>query len=302
MFRFFAQIRNDGREFNPQVSGTATPKRNHFLDLNPMFMETASLQSLKPAEIRAAIRDGRWKKPTAGLAPSYVQANLAILPAADAADFHRFCQRNPKPCPLIAVSEAGDPSIAALGLDLDIRTDVPRYRVFQNGEELAQPDNILDYWRDDLVTFVIGCSFTFEHSLIENGIGIRHIEQGRNVPMFRTSFRTTPAGKFSGPMVVTMRPMKAADAIRAIQITSRFPGVHGSPVHIGDPSQIGISDLSKPDYGDAVDVRLGEIPVFWACGVTPQAAIESARLPFAIAHKPGHMLVTDIPNTTLAVL
>ena len=265
-------------------------------------METSSFHNLTPAELRAAIRRGDWRKPTAGLAPRYVQVNLAILPAAHAADFQRFCQRNPKPCPLIAVSEVGDPRMTMLGADLDIRTDVPRYRVFQHGEEVAQPNNVLDHWRDDLVTFAIGCSFTFEHSLIEHGIGIRHIEQGRNVPMFRTGVQTTPAGKFSGPMVMTMRPMKAADAIRAIQITSRFPGVHGAPVHIGDPSLIGISDLSKPEYGDAVDVREGEIPVFWGCGVTPQAALLQAKPEFCITHAPGFMLITDLLNTDYAVI
>ncbi len=267
-----------------------------------MTLEISGFQSHTPAQLRAAIRDGQWRKPTAGLAPRYVQVNLAILPAADAADFQRFCQRNPKPCPLIAVSEVGDSRMAMLGADLDIRTDVPRYRVFEHGQEVAQPNNVLEHWRDDLVTFAIGCSFTFEHSLIEHGIGIRHIEQQRNVPMFWTSIQTTPAGKFSGPTVVTMRPMKAADAIRAIQITSRFPGVHGAPVHIGDPAQIGISDLSKPEYGDAVDVREGEIPVFWACGATPQAALLQAKPAFCITHAPGYMLITDLLNTDYAVI
>jgi uncharacterized protein YcsI (UPF0317 family) len=267
-----------------------------------MTTEISAFQSLTPAELRAAIRAGQWRKPTAGLAPRYVQTNLAILPASDAADFHRFCQRNPKPCPLIAVSEVGDPRIASIGADLDIRTDVPRYRVFEHGEEIAQPNDIREYWRDDLVTFVIGCSFTFEHSLLDAGIGIRHIEQNRNVPMFKTSIQTTPAGKFSGPMVVTMRPLKAADAIRAVQITSRFPGVHGAPVHIGDPELIGIKDLSKPDYGDAVDVRAGEIPVFWACGATPQATLRQAKPAFCITHAPGYMLITDLLNSDYAVI
>ena len=267
-----------------------------------MSTSAATLQSHTPAEIRAAIRAGQWRKPTPGLAARYVQTNLAILPADEAAEFHRFCQRNPKPCPLIAVSEIGDPRMLALGADLDIRTDVPRYRVFQHGEEVAQPSNLLEYWRDDLVTFAIGCSFTFEHSLLESGIGIRHIEQKRNVPMYHTDIQTTPAGKFRGPMVVTMRPMKSADAIRAIQITSRFPGVHGAPVHIGDPRLIGIADLGKPDYGDAVDVRPGEIPVFWACGATPQATLRQAKPAFCITHAPGYMLITDLLNSDYAVI
>ena len=258
--------------------------------------------SLSPSELRAAIRRGAWRQHTSGLAPGYVQANLVILPADEAADFQRFCQRNPKPCPLLAMSEPGDPHLPALGVDLDIRTDVPRYRVFRDGEPVAEPDQVADCWRDDLVTFVIGCSFTFEHALLEYGIRIRHIEQNRNVPMFRTNIETTPAGSFRGPMVVTMRPFKAADAIRAIQVSSRFPGVHGAPVHIGDPRLIGIDDLARPHYGDAVDVHEDEIPVFWACGVTPQEAIQRARPRFCITHAPGCMLVTDLRNSELAVL
>lgn len=261
-----------------------------------------SFKAQLPGDVRRAIRNGEWPNPTAGLAPGYVQVNFAILPEKDAGDFLRFCQKNPKPCPLIAVSEAGDPFIPQLGKDLDIRTDTPRYRVFRKGEAIAEPLDIREYWRDDLVTFAIGCSFTFEHSLLEAGIPIRHIEQNRNVPMFRTSIETAPAGKFHGPMVVSMRPLKAADAIRAIQITSRFPGVHGAPVHIGDPALIGIKDVSRPDYGDAVEVTDDEIPVFWACGVTPQSVIVEAKPEFCITHFPGHMLVTDLRNTDLAVI
>jgi uncharacterized protein YcsI (UPF0317 family) len=262
----------------------------------------SSLISLAPCELRAVIRRGDWRGPTAGLAPGYVQANLAILPNAEATDFLRFCQRNPKPCPLLAVSEVGDPSIFLLGRDLDVRTDVPRYRVFRDGELISEPHDISEFWRDDLVTFVIGCSFTFEHSLLESGINIRHIEQKRNVPMYRTNIPTTQAGKFHGPMVVSMRPMKAADAIRAIQITSRFPGVHGAPVHIGDPKLIGINDLAKPHYGDAVDIYDDEIPVFWACGVTPQAALHNAKPGLCITHYPGYMLVTDLPNSDYSII
>lgn len=264
---------------------------------------TSSLPlSHSPAELRQAIRRGDWRRETTGLAPGFVQVNLVILPATEASDFYRFCQKNPKPCPLIAVAETGDPRIPMLGADLDIRTDVPRYRVFRNGEAIAEPDDIKDLWRDDLVTFAIGCSFTFEHSLMENGIAIRHIEQKRNVPMYRTSIQTTPAGAFQGPLVVTMRPMKAADAIRAIQITSRFPGVHGAPVHIGDPALIGIADLARPDYGDAVDLQEGELPVFWACGATPQAALGNARPGLCITHLPGYMLLTDLRNSDYSVL
>ncbi len=237
---------------------------------------------------------------TSNIANGFVQGNLAILPEKLAGAFHRFCQLNPKPCPIIGMSEVGDPRIPALGLDLDIRTDVPRYRVWRDGVLVDEPTDVRPVWRDDLVSFVLGCSFSFEQALIEDGIRLRHVDEGKNVAMYRTHIATAPAGRFSGPMVVTMRPMKAADAIRATQITSRFPSVHGAPVHIGDPVLIGIADLSRPDYGDAVDVLADELPVFWACGVTPQAAIALARPPFCITHAPGAMLITDLLNHQLA--
>jgi uncharacterized protein YcsI (UPF0317 family) len=230
------------------------------------------------------------------LADQHVQGNVVILPEADATDFLRYCQRNPKPCPVLAVSEPGVPTLPSLGVDIDIRTDVPAYRVWRNGELAEERHDITELWRDDLVTFVLGCSFSFEQALIDAGIPLRHVAEKRNVAMYRTSINTHAAGAFSGPMVVSMRPLKAADAIRAIQITSRFPNVHGAPVHIGDPTQIGISDLAKPDYGDAVSILSDEIPVFWACGVTPQAAILHARPPFCITHAPGAMLITDLLN------
>lgn len=252
------------------------------------------------AAARQAIRAGRWTAHTSGLAGDHVQGNLVILPQADADDFLRFCQRNPKPCPVLAVSEPGRPDLPALGADLDIRTDLPRYRVWRDGDVVDEPQDVLAHWRDDLVSFVIGCSFSFEQALLEAGLPVRHIEEGRNVPMYRTSIATTPAGPFAGPMVVSMRPMPAAAAIRAVQVTSRFPEVHGAPVHLGDPREIGIADLDRPDYGDAVTVRAGEIPVFWACGVTPQAAVAQARLPFCITHAPGAMLITDLLNRHLA--
>ena len=251
---------------------------------------------------RSMIRKGEYRGPTAGFAPGFVQGNLAILPSDLAADFHRFCQANPKPCPLLAVSDRGDPHIPALGEDLDIRTDLPGYRVWRNGDMVEEVADIRAYWRDDLVSFVIGCSFSFEQALTEAGIELRHISSGCNVPMYRTSVATVPAGPFRGPLVVSMRPMKPADAIRAVQITSRFPSVHGAPVHIGLPDAIGIRDLAKPDYGDAVEVRAGELPVFWACGVTPQSVIAAVKPPFCITHAPGSMLVTDLLNTRLAAL
>jgi uncharacterized protein YcsI (UPF0317 family) len=251
-------------------------------------------------QIRAPIRAGSWTHHTSGLSQDLVQGNVVILPQALATDFLRYCQRNPKPCPLLAVSEPGDPMLPTLGRDIDIRSDVPRYRVWRHGELVDEPTNVADLWRDDLVTFVIGCSFSFEQALLDSGIRLRHVEQNRNVAMYRSNIATTAAGPFNGPMVVSMRPMKAADAIRAIQITSRFPNVHGAPVHIGSPALIGIDDLSRPHYGDPVDVMPDELPVFWACGVTPQAAITQARPEFCITHAPGAMLITDLLNHQLA--
>ena len=248
------------------------------------------------------IRRGELSGPTAGLAPGYVQGNLAILPAAVAGDFLRFCQLNPKPCPLLAASAPGDWRLPALAEDLDIRTDISRYRVFRNGELIDEPTDVRAHWRDDLVTFALGCSFSFEEALTDNGIELRHITCGATVPMYRTSIATAPAGPFHGPMVVSMRPLKPADAIRAIQITTRFPAVHGAPVHIGKPELIGIKDVMKPDYGDPVPINDDEIPVFWACGVTPQSVVATVKPEFCITHYPGAMLVTDRRNTEFAIM
>lgn len=257
-------------------------------------------QALTGRDARLLMRSGRHDGHTAGMAPGYVQGNLVILPQAEAGDFLRFCQRNPQACPLLAVSEPGDPRLPALGADLDIRSDLPRYRVWRDGVLVDQPRDVGDLWRDDLVSFVIGCSFSFEQALMEAGIALRHVDEGRNVAMYRTSIPTVPAGVFHGPLVVSMRPLAAADAIRAIQITSRFPRVHGAPVHIGRPDLIGIADLGAPDFGDPVAVRDDELPVFWACGVTPQAVVMAARPPLCITHAPGCMLVTDLLNHHLA--
>jgi uncharacterized protein YcsI (UPF0317 family) len=249
---------------------------------------------------RDEIREGAYTAHTSGIARDHVQGNVVILPRKLADDFMRYCQRNPKPCPLLAMSEPGDPMLPALGADIDIRSDVPRYRVWRDGELVDEPTDIRRLWNDDLVTFVIGCSFSFEQALLDAGLAMRHIDQNRNVAMYRTTLATTPAGPFHGPLVVSMRPLRPAAAIRAIQVTSRFPDMHGAPVHIGDPALIGIADLAKPDYGDAVDVLPGELPVFWACGVTPQAAITQARPAFCITHAPGAMLITDLLNRQLA--
>lgn len=254
------------------------------------------------ASVRLGCRDGSIFGPTAGLAPGYVQGNLAILPKDVADEFLLFCQKNPKPCPLIGVSEPGSPAIPEIAADLDIRTDVPLYRVWRDGEVVDEVADVSALWRDDLVAFVIGCSFSFEEALVADGLSIRHIDEGRNVPMYRTNMECRPAGRFHGPMVVSMRPFSGQDAVRAIQITSRFPAVHGAPVHVGAPASIGIADIGRPDYGDAVTVKADEVPVFWACGVTPQSVIAASRVPFAITHAPGCMLVTDRKNSHLAVL
>jgi len=255
---------------------------------------------LPSRDARLAYRSGKVDV-TAGVAPGCVQGNLAIVPEALAASFHRFCQLNPKPCPIIGMSDVGDPRIPALGIDLDIRTDIPRYRVWRDGQLSEEPTDIMAHWRDDLVAFVIGCSFSFEEALVADGLKIRHIDEKRNVPMYRTNIPCASAGPFAGPMVVSMRPFKPADAIRAIQITTRFPAVHGAPVHIDKPELIGIKDIAKPDYGDAVSIRPDEMPVFWACGVTPQSVILQSRPAFAITHAPGFMLVTDVRNSQFSI-
>ena len=268
---------------------------------SPSALSVFGSEAIKSAtHVRSVIRQGQWTHHTSGLASAHVQGNVVILPAAEANDFLRYCQRNPKACPVLAVSEPGQAALPTLGADIDIRTDLPRYRVWRHGEVVAQPTDIVNLWRADLVTFVIGCSFSFEQALLEAGIPLRHIAQGKNVAMYRTNMPTEAAGVFGGPMVVSMRPMKAAAAIRAIQVTSRFPNVHGAPVHIGDPALIGIVDLGRPDYGDAVEVLPDELPVFWACGVTPQAALQQARPGFCITHAPGAMLITDLLNHQLA--
>lgn len=252
-----------------------------------------------PAEARVRFRAG-LRVPTAGWAPGYAQANLVIVPRDLAYDVLLFAQRNPKPCPVIDVSDAGSPhTVLAEGADL--RTDLPSYRVWRDGELVDEPEEITAHWSDDLVSFLIGCSFTFETPLVEAGIEVRHIAAGTNVPMYRTNRACRPAGTLSGPLVVSMRPIAAERVADAVRISGRYPAVHGAPVHVGDPSGLGIADLSTPDFGDAVEVRPGEVPVFWACGVTPQAAVMASRPRFAITHSPGHMFVTDVPDHTYTV-
>jgi uncharacterized protein YcsI (UPF0317 family) len=253
---------------------------------------------MTPAELRLAAREGRWTRPTAGVCDGHVQANLMVVPREAAFEFLLFCQRNPKPCPVIEVVEAGrvEPACAP---GADLRTDLPRYRVYRDGQLVAEPTEVRDLWRDDLVSFLIGCSFSFEEPLAAAGVPLRHVECGVNVPMYRTNRPTAPAGRFHGPLVVSMRPIPAALVPLAVQITGRYEQVHGAPVHVGEPGALGIADLARPDFGDPVELRPGELPVFWACGVTPQAAALASKLPFCITHAPGHMFVTDLKNAAL---
>jgi len=245
-------------------------------------------------EARAAIRAGRYVSHTAGLGHGYLQANLAIMPEAFALDFMRYCQRNPKPCPLVGVSDTGNPQIVTLGREIDIRTDVPAYNIYQNGKLTGTSTDISDLWQDDLVSFALGCSFTFEHALQRAGIDVWHIRNNKTVPMFRSNIATVPAGPFGGTMVVSMRAIPHDRIEEAVTTSSGFPYAHGAPVFWGDPAEIGIKDIGNPDWGDPAPVPEGHVPVFWACGVTPQVAIENAHLPICITHKPGHMLITDV--------
>jgi uncharacterized protein YcsI (UPF0317 family) len=253
-----------------------------------------------PRDVRRQIREGKWRKPTAGLAPGFVQTNLVILPRDLAFDFLLFAQRNPKPCPVIEVTDVGSPEPKMSAPGADLRTDVPRYCIYRDGALAGEVTDLRSLWREDLVSFLLGCSFTFESALLQAGVPVRHIEEHRNVPMFITNIPCVPAGVFRGPLVVTMRPVPADLVSRAVQISGRYPGVHGSPVHVGNPADIGIRDLGKPDFGEGVTIRAKEVPVFWACGVTPQAVAMQAKPPLMLTHAPGHMFVTDLRNEELA--
>jgi uncharacterized protein YcsI (UPF0317 family) len=236
------------------------------------------------------------------MAPGHVQANLAILPRDLAFDFLLFCQRNPRPCPLLEVVEAGEVEPTQFAPGADLRTDVPLYRVYEYGEMVSEVTDISELWRDDLVSFLLGCSFSFEWALMNAGVSLRHVERGSNVSMYITNIDTRSAGVFSGPMVVSMRPIRRDLIVRAVQVTSRFPAVHGAPIHIGDPKAIGIEDISRPDLGDPAEFEEGEVPVFWACGVTPQVVAMNSKPPLMITHSPGHMFITDKRDEDLAVL
>lgn len=234
--------------------------------------------------------------PTAGLAKGYTQANLIAVPADWAYEMLLFAQRNPKPCPVLDVTDTGSPH-TALAPGADLRTAIPRYRVWRDGALVDEPREVTGHWREDLVAFLIGCSFTFESALADAGVPLRHVEQGRNVAMFVTDRACRPAGRLHGPMVVSLRMIPAPLVDLAVRISARMPAVHGGPVHVGDPAALGIADLSTPDFGDPVECEPGDVPVFWACGVTPQAVLMTSRPPFAITHAPGHMLVTDVLDT-----
>ena len=260
-------------------------------DITPYIHQT-------PAQVRAAIRRGEIDFPTAGMCAGYAQANLVILPPEYAAEFEEFTRLNPFPCPVLEIVK-GSPLTHAMGEGASLVTDIPRYRVYENGVFTKELTDASAYWKEGYVGFLIGCSFSFEEALLAAGIPVRHIEQGCNVPMFKTSIATKKAGPFEGPMVCSMRPMTPEQAQRAYEITAAMPNVHGAPVQIGHPEAIGVADVMKPDYGDPVEIREGEIPVFWPCGVTPQAAVENAKLPLVITHAPGHMFIADVKNAEL---
>lgn len=252
-----------------------------------------------PTELRHLCRADQFDQPTSGFCPGYTQANLVVLPAAAAYDFLLFAQRNPKPCPILEVTDRGSRQLQYFAKDADLARDFPRYRIYQYGKLVAEPLDVTAQWRSDLVSFLIGCNFSFEAALIAAGIEMRHITEGVNVPMYNTNIVARPAGRFHGNYVVSMRPIPANLVSRAVTVTEQLPQVHGTPLHIGDPAALGIADLAHPDYGDAVTIKPGEVPVFWACGVTPQAVVMQSKPDFVITHAPGHMLVTDVKDSEL---
>lgn len=263
-------------------------------------LDLQELYNLPPKKLRELVRNGGLKRPTAGMCQGYAQGNLVVLPQKYAYDFLLFAQRNPKPCPILEVSDVGSREFPLMAKGSDIAKDIPLYRIYKEGEYVEEREFVDEYWREDLVSFLLGCSFSFEAPLMEAGIEMRHIQEDCNVPMFMTNIETVPAGIFSGPLVVSMRPIPYDQVVQAVTITNLLPEVHGAPIHIGDPALIGIQDLSKPDFGDAVTIKEGEVPVFWACGVTPQAVIMRTKPDFVMTHAPGHMFVTDIKNNQLS--
>ncbi len=262
-------------------------------------MDKLNYRDMKPADLRLLVRTGEITGPTAGMCGPYAQANLVILPKSLAYDFLLFTQRNPKSCPLLEVSDEGARALKFIASGADIATDIPKYRIYEKGIMTGEYTDVAQFWRKDFVSFLIGCSFSFEAELLEAGVPVRHIEEGRNVPMYRTNIPCASAGAFHGSTVVSMRPIPRELVVKAVTVTAAMPRVHGSPLHIGDPAAIGIANLAKPDFGEAVTINEGEVPVFWACGVTPQAAIMEAKPEIAITHAPGHMFVTDVKNVNL---
>lgn len=271
----------------------------------PYRKETVNLLDLsfeKPSSIREQIRKGIIQGPTAGFSRGYAQGNLVVLPKNLAYDFLLFAHRNPKPCPILEVTDVGEKELKSIAVGSDITTDIPKYRVYRNGKLEGEHPEIQNQWRNDFVAFILGCSFTFESALIDEGIPVRHIELGKNVSMYITNIECKPAGVFSGPMVVSMRPIPMDKIVKTVQITSKYPRVHGSPIHIGNPRLIGIEDIYNPDFGDSVEIKENEIPVFWACGVTPQAVAMNVKPEIMITHAPGHMYISDLKNNELSEL
>src|SRR5919199_2063590 len=258
-----------------------------------LMEQKLNMRDADAREVRALIRGGEYAGPTGGLASGFAQANLVVLPEEYAFDFLKFCVRNPKPCPVLEVTEAGSPEPVITAPGADLRTDVSKYRVYEHGKMVEEPEDISRRWRDDLVGFLIGCSFTFEAALLAAGLRLAHVEQGRNVPMYVTNRECIPSGPFSGPMVVSMRPYKAEEIPLVVRTSGRYPAMHGAPVHVGDPESLGIKHLQEPEFGQPVALEEDQLPVFWACGVTPQAVAMKARPPLMITHSPGHMFVTD---------
>ncbi len=259
-------------------------------------------ERITPKGARKLFREGKIVITTTNWAPGYAQANLAILPRRDAYDFLLFCMRNPKPCPLLEVTETGSPEPSTIAPGADLRTDLSGYRVYEKGVCVEEPADITHWWREDMVAFLLGCSFSFEEALLKAGVPVRQIEEGTNVPVYQTNVQCTPAGRFSGPLVVSMRPIPSRLVSRAVTVTARFPSVHGAPVHIGNPADLGIEALHSPDWGDPPVIYPGDVPVFWACGVTPQAVALNSKPELLIAHSPGLMFITDVLNESLAVL
>ena len=257
------------------------------------------LVNASPSEVRKLIREGKIVKPTSGMCAGYAQANLVVLPMDLAYDFLLFAQRNPKPCPILEVSDVGSRTLKKIAKDCDIAKDIPKYRIYKKGELVGEYTDVSEFWQDDFVSFLIGCSFSFESEMIEAGIEIRHITEDCNVPMYMTNIECESAGIFNGKMVVSMRPIKPDQVVKAVTVTETMPKVHGTPIHIGDPSVIGIKDINKPEFGDAVTINEGEVPVFWPCGVTPQSVIMNVKPDIVITHSPGHMLITDVKNVEL---